>query len=99
MKNQNDMIISIVAIVLGLIGFCIGFFTKRQPSAAPSPETVVLTPPALQGAEVKMANSLPAGSAGPRFNSAGGGGGQAAGNPAATGFRPAQAGQGGGRRD
>lgn len=77
MKNQNDMIISIVAIVLGIIGFCIGFFTKRQVSAAPSPEAVVLTPPALQGADVKMANSLPAGGGGSLFStsSSGGGGG------------------------
>ncbi len=77
MKNQNDMIISIVAIVLGIIGFCIGFFTKRQVVAPPSPQQVVLTPPALQGAEVKTANALPSGGTGNSlFSTTGAGGGQ-----------------------
>lgn len=59
MKNQNDLIISIVAIVLGLIGFSIGFFTKRQVTPPATPEVTNLAPPKLQGAEVQMANALP----------------------------------------
>lgn len=59
MKNQNDMIISIVAIVLGLIGFSIGFFTKREVRQLASPEVTNLAPPQLQGADVKTATSLP----------------------------------------
>lgn len=79
MKNQNDMIISVVAIVLGLIGFCIGFFTKRQVVSPPAPEQVVVTPPQLQGAEVKLSNSLPAATGGQANPFGGGGGGGAAG--------------------
>ncbi len=70
MKNQNDLIISIVAIVLALIiaGVCFG--TKREPVAPPAPEKVNLTPPALPAGDVVMSNSLPGASSG-----AGGGGG------------------------
>lgn len=60
MKNQNDMIISIVAIVLGLIGFAVAFFTKREVNPVPPPEAVVTSEPQLQGADVRVANSLPA---------------------------------------
>lgn len=60
MKNQNDMIISIVAIVLGLIGFAVAFFTQRDVNPVPAPEPVVTSEPQLQGADVRMANSLPA---------------------------------------
>lgn len=81
MKNQNDMIISVVAIVLGLIGFCIGFFTKRQVVSPPAPTQVVVTPPQLQGAEVKLSNSLPSAGSGQAnpFGASGGGGGAAGG--------------------
>ncbi len=60
MKNQNDMIISIVAIVLGLIGFAVAFFTQRDVNPVPAPEAVVTSEPQLQGADVRVANSLPA---------------------------------------
>lgn len=72
MKNQNDLIISIVAIVLALIiaGVCLG--TKREPATIPAPETVNLTPAALPAGDVIMANSLPSGS----NNSGPGGGGR-----------------------
>lgn len=100
MKNQNDMIITIVAIVLGIIGFCIGFFTKRQVNAPPAAEVVVLTPPALQGAEVKMANALPSGGNGSLFSTSGGGGGGQAAGGGGGGFgfggRGGQGGPGGG---
>lgn len=59
MKNQNDLIISIVAIVLALIiaGVCFG--TKREPVAPAAPEAVNLAAPALPQGDVVMANSLP----------------------------------------
>lgn len=62
MKNQNDLIISIVAIVLALIiaGVCFG--TKREPSTIAAPEKVVLTPPVLPQGDVVMASALPGGS-------------------------------------
>lgn len=62
MKNQNDLIISIVAIVLALIiaGVCFG--TKREPSTIATPEKVVLTPPVLPQGDVVMASALPGGS-------------------------------------
>ncbi|HJP82296.1 MAG TPA: hypothetical protein VJ835_02220 [Fimbriimonadaceae bacterium] len=58
MKNQNDLIISIVAIVLALIimGVCIG--TKREPIAPAAPEKVNLVAPALPQGDVVMANAL-----------------------------------------
>lgn len=70
MKNQNDLIISIVAIVLALIiaGVCFG--TKREPAAPPAPEQVNLAAPTLPQGDVIMANALPGAS-----NSQGGAGG------------------------
>lgn len=70
MKNQNDLIISIVAIVLALIiaGVCFG--TKREPLTIAAPEKVNLAPPVLPQGDVVMANALPGGGA-----AAGGGGG------------------------
>ncbi|MBC8063586.1 MAG: hypothetical protein H7Y17_02050 [Chlorobia bacterium] len=75
MKNQNDLIISIVAIVLALIiaGVCFG--TKREPIAPAAPEAVNLAPPALPQGDVVMANSLPGGGGGGEGGPAGGFGG------------------------
>lgn len=74
MKNQNDLIISIVAIVLALIiaGVCIG--TKREPATIPPPEKVVLTAPALPQGDVVMVNALPGGSGSGAGGGMGGGG-------------------------
>ncbi len=82
MKNQNDLIISIVAIVLALIiaGVCFG--TKREPIAPAAPEAVNLTAPALPAGDVVMASSLPGGSGG---GAAGGGRGGLGGGPAGFG--------------
>jgi len=88
MKNQNDLIISIVAVVLALIiaGVCFG--TKREPATIPAPEKVVLTAPTLPAGDVVMVNALPSGS------SSGAGGGAAG----AAGFSaPGAAMSGGGR--
>jgi hypothetical protein len=101
MKNQNDMIIAIVAIVLGLIGFAVAFFTQRDVNPVPPPEQVVTSDPVLQGADVRMANSLPAAAnQNDPFTGGGtGGGGGAArggGGGAFGGDRPTAAGAGGG---
>jgi hypothetical protein len=68
--NQNDLIISIVAVVLGLGFSAAFFFMKRVPIApAPSP-AVITTQPALPVGSVVMANALPGGG-----SAQGGGGG------------------------
>lgn len=93
MKNQNDLIISIVAIVLALIiaGVCFG--TKREPVVIAAPEKVNLAPPVLPQGDVVMANALPGGGSGAGGGFAGGGMGGPGGltGPAAMGA----AGQGG----
>jgi hypothetical protein len=80
MKNQNDLIISIVAGVLA-IGISIALFlTKREPfvpAAAPTVNTAAVSLPA---GDVKFSASLPGGGGG----AAGGGnpfGGGGGGNP------------------
>ena len=80
-NNQNDIIISAVAIVLALIiaGVCFG--TKREPIAPAAPEAVNLTKPALPQGDVVMASSLPGASGG----SGGGGGFGGAGGPSGIG--------------
>src|SRR4051812_22690755 len=80
MKNQNDLIVMIVAIVLG-IGFSLAFFfMKRDPVSPPAPQQVVVTPLALPGAEPVMANTLSGGG-----NAAGGAMGSPGGPPAGFG--------------
>jgi hypothetical protein len=70
--NQNDLIFSIVFLVLGL-GFMIAFwFMKPVPPSLPEPTPVNLAPPALPASNVAYANSLPGGSA---QSGPGGGGG------------------------
>ena len=83
MKNQNDLIVSIVAAVLG-IGFSLAFFfMKRDPIQPAAPQQVVTTALAYPAAVPVMANALPSGGT----NSAGGGspfgspGGFGSGNP------------------
>ena len=72
--SQNDLIISIVAVVLGL-GISAGcFFMQRKPVQPPAPTPVNLTKASLPAGTVSMASSLPAGGGG-----AGGGAGSMAG--------------------
>jgi len=80
-KNQNDLIISIVSVVLALIiaGICFG--TKRKPVAPAAPEVVVVTKPQLPTSDVKMANGLP----GASQNTPGGFGGARGGGAAGPG--------------
>jgi hypothetical protein len=81
MKNQNDLIFSIVAVVVFLIVFCVCFFTKPQVGAPPAPEQVNLSDPALPSNVVPvMANALPGGS-NSSGSGGGGGGGGAMGRP------------------
>lgn len=97
MKNQNDLIISIVAIVFGLIGVGIFYGTKPQAKTEPAPATVNTSAPQIAGADVKMANALPGGGSGGGGGTArfGGGGGPRAGGMAG-GARPGTPPPGGG---
>lgn len=79
MKNQNDLIIAIVCVVL-LLGFGLGFyFTKPVVNAPPAPATVPLGEPTVQEGTVVRANSLPGGSTAAGANTGAAGGGGAAG--------------------
>lgn len=90
MKNQNDMIVSIVAIVLALITLGILFGTRPQPKIPPGAPTVDVAPPTFANISVPMVNGV-GGSGGtgggraPGPGSPGGGGGGAA---QGGGFRP-----------
>lgn len=68
MKNQSDLIVTIVAVLCMLIGVGVCFGTKKEATTQAPPEKVVLTPLQLPTANVVMAPSLPgagSGSAGP----------------------------------
>lgn len=83
MKNQNDLIFSIVAVVIGL-GFALGFFfTKREPPQPQPPTTVPTQKVALPDPAPTMTNALSGGS-----NQAGGYGGFPGGGPSMGGGRP-----------
>jgi hypothetical protein len=93
MKNQNDLIISIVAIVLALIimGVCIG--TKREPVAPAAPEKVNLAAPALPQGDVVMANALgSSSSSGGGAGAPGAAGGNLGGGGGAMGFKSGKGG-------
>ena len=98
MKNQNDMIISIVSVVLALIVAGVLFATQPEPPA-PVPVAQITTAKAeLPQGDVVMANSLPgAAQGGGGGGGAGGGGGLSMGGGRATGA-PATVGAGGGRK-
>ncbi|HSI73852.1 MAG TPA: hypothetical protein VK934_11815 [Fimbriimonas sp.] len=68
--NQNDLIVSIVAVVLGLGFSAAFFFLQRKPISVAAPQSVVTSAPELPTGSVTMANALPGASA-----AAGGGGG------------------------
>ena len=79
MKNQNDLIFSIVAIVVFLIVFFVCMGTRPEPVTPTPPENVNLSQPTLpQGVTPVMANALPGGSA--AGGGAAGGGGRASGS-------------------
>ncbi|CAN5421119.1 hypothetical protein BH11ARM1_BH11ARM1_06910 [soil metagenome] len=71
MKNQNDLIFSIVFLVLGLGCAAACFFMKPEPASVPDPTPVNLTAPKVTPMAVSYANSLPGG----KSNGQGGAGG------------------------
>lgn len=74
MKNQNDLIIVIVCVVL-LLGFGLGFHFTRPTVVAPAaPATVPLGEPTVQEGTVVRANSLPGGSTAAGANTGAGAG-------------------------
>jgi hypothetical protein len=83
MKNQNDLIVSIVAGVFA-VGFAIAFYlTKREPIVVPAVTKVNNAKLALPAADIAYTNSLAgAGGAG----GAGGGFGGPGGPPGMSGF-------------
>ncbi|MEZ0327877.1 MAG: hypothetical protein ACAH95_18430 [Fimbriimonas sp.] len=83
--NQNDLIISIVAVVLGLGFSAAFFFMQRKPIPPQNPTTVNISPPALPAGNVVMANALPGGGSTP---GGGGGGGFGGGARGGGGGRP-----------
>ncbi len=78
--NQNDLIVSIVAVVLGLGFSAAFFFMQRKPIAPPMPTAVNVAPPALPAGNVVMANALPGSS-----SAGGGAGGGFGGGPGRSG--------------
>lgn len=92
MKNQTDLIVTIVAVLIMLIGVGVCFGTQPKAQAHTPPEKVITTPAALPAADVVMATSLPGASGG----GAGGGAGLAGPRRGARmGFSPASGGGGG----
>lgn len=87
MKNQNDLIISIVAVVLALIFGGVFMATAREPVKPAPPEAVVTTDAKMPEGAVKFADSLPGATAG----------GQAAGGGAMGGGGGGKLGGGGGQ--
>lgn len=95
MKNQNDLIVIIVSVVLALIAIATFYFTKPEVKTPAPPEQVITTAPQLPAGDVKMAAALPGGSnaggagrtagAGPRGGGPAAGAPAGGGNPGATG--------------
>lgn len=77
MKNQNDLIFSIVFGVLGLIAFGIAIATKPEVPAIPAPPTITTTDAPLPATSVVYGNALPGGAA----NGAGSAGSGSLGGP------------------
>ncbi|MCU0317509.1 MAG: hypothetical protein MUC92_13060 [Fimbriimonadaceae bacterium] len=92
MKNQNDIILCIVAFVFAVGLSAVFFFNKKQPQQLPEPAKVITTPATVSAGAVVFANSLPnagsaAGGAGPSSGATGRGGfaGAPSGPPAGAG--------------
>ncbi len=91
MKNQNDLIFSIVFGVLGLVAFGIAIATKPEPPTIPAPPQVVTSDAALPATAVVYGNALPnvgttsgggaSGVRSPFASSGGGSGGRSSGPP------------------
>lgn len=99
MKNQqfqNNLILSIVAGVLGLIGIFVIVYNKPNPVAPPDPEKVPVVNIATPQNLVIKSNGLPSGS---NNNDQGGGGGAVGGGLAGGGGAGAAGGGGAPRQD
>ena len=77
MKNQNDLIVSAVSIVIGLILAIVFYATAPTVNKPSDPTTVDTSPPKLPVGSVQYANSLPGANSGggSRGGRRGGGGG------------------------
>ncbi len=77
MKNQNDLIVSIVAGVVAIGVFCgFFFFGQREPQRPADPTPVPLGEPKAEEASITFGNALPGAQGGQ-----GGGGGSRMGGP------------------
>lgn len=70
MKNQNDLIVSVVAGVIAIGAFCGLFFTKRTPTTPQPPTVVPIDEAKPQEGAVTFTSSLPAGSGNTGFGGA-----------------------------
>jgi hypothetical protein len=84
-KNQTDLIVTIVAVLCMLIGVGVFFGTRKEAVQPSPPEQLVTAPLQLPAANVVMANSLPNAGSG---SQPGGGGLAGGGGPSAAGGRP-----------
>jgi hypothetical protein len=85
-KNQNDMIVSIVAIVVALIALGVLYGTKPDPKAAKAAPQVKTAAPTLGEVQVPMVNGVGGGgSTNTRSAAFGSGGGNGGFNPAGGG--------------
>ena len=98
MKNQSDLIVTVVAVLCMLIGVGVFFGTKKEAVKPAPPEAVVQAPLQLPAANVIMANSLPGGGGGGAAAGFGGGrvGGMGMGPGGGRGPMPAAGGGGSG---
>lgn len=89
MKNQNDMIISIVAVVVALIALGVLYGTKPDPVLPKVAPDVKTAAPSLGEVQVPMVNGVGSGGQGNNQNRTaafgGGGGNNAGGRPSFTG--------------
>lgn len=89
MKNQNDLILVIVSVVVALAAVLISYFTKPERPTPPAPTTVNLSPAVLPEGSVVRTDALPGGTSG-------GGGGGGAGGRGGFGGAPSAGGAPGG---
>jgi len=85
MKNQNDLIFSIVFGVLGLIAFGIAIATKPEPPSIPAPPTINVAEAPLPATAVSYGTALPNAGSGAQSGGFGGSGGFP-GGPGGAGF-------------
>ena len=85
MKNQNDLIVIIVAVFLALCSVAYFFFGKRTVSKPPDPTPVNVTAAKSAEGAVTMANKLPGAKDQQGGSAMGGGSRMAGGGPGASG--------------